>query len=123
MHVVKISNLSKVYGSGHTKVTAVSNVTFELEHGEIILIQGPSGSGKTTLLSIIGGLLSPSGGSVSFNGTDITELRQNELSDLRRKKIGFIFQTFNLLGNLTALENVRLVGELDGLSSKISRNR
>ena len=85
---------------------AVNDVTLNVQLGEIVMIMGPSGSGKTTLLTMLGGLLKPSSGQIELSGQEIAGLHQSALTKLRRQHIGFIFQSFNLLGNLTALENV-----------------
>lgn len=110
--VIKASQLSKIYGSGHTAVHAVSNVSLEINPGELVLIMGPSGSGKTTLLSMLGGLLSPSQGSVEIDGVNITTLDESQLPDIRALKIGFIFQAFNLLDALTVEENILFPAQL-----------
>jgi putative ABC transport system ATP-binding protein len=109
-----ISNLTKVYTEGHIKVKAVSSVDLHLYGGEIVGLFGPSGSGKTTLLSLIGCILSPTAGSVKIYGTEITALREADLSKMRRKYISFIFQGFNLFPALTAYENIMLVLGLRG---------
>lgn len=101
-------NVGKTYGSGHTEIVALSDVSLRVEEGEIILIMGPSGSGKTTLITILGGLLSPSSGSVTIDGQEITKLKEDKLPAFRLSKIGFIFQAFNLLSSLTAVENTAL---------------
>ena len=108
MALLVIDKLSKSYGTGHTKVEAVKNVSLRVVAGEIILIMGPSGSGKTTLLTIAGGLLKPTSGHVYIEGTCTTRLTEKELPHLRLTKLGFVFQSFNLLGALTAQENVAL---------------
>jgi putative ABC transport system ATP-binding protein len=107
--VIYTENLSKRYtlGGGHT-VTALNGVTLIIEAGEIVSIVGPSGSGKSTLLSIIGGLDTPTDGSVKIDGIETRRMNENQLTDLRNEKIGFIFQFFNLIPTLTAQENVAL---------------
>lgn len=100
------SNVTKIFGKGHTTVKAVDDVSLQINPGEIYLVMGPSGSGKTTLVTILGGLLSPTSGSVVIDQEDITQLKEDKLPTFRLKKIGFIFQTFNLLSALTATENV-----------------
>ncbi|MGC8614339.1 MAG: ABC transporter ATP-binding protein [Thermoprotei archaeon] len=107
---VEVQNVSKVYliGKGKIKVPAVENVTFKIKRGEFMLLMGPSGSGKTTLFNIIGGLDRPTSGAVFIDEVDISKLDAYELAWLRNKKIGYIFQTFNLIPVLTALENVEL---------------
>ena len=104
--ILETAGLTKIYGSGHTTVQAVRDVSLELRRGELVLILGPSGSGKTTLLSMLGGLLRPTAGRISVDGEAITAMNERRLPDVRARKIGFIFQAFNLLGALTAQENV-----------------
>lgn len=123
MPIISVKKISKVYGRGHTAVSAVREVSFEVAAGEIVLIMGPSGSGKTTLLTMIGGLLRPTNGEVQVNGTEITALSKKKLSDFRLHDIGFVFQSFNVLQNLTALENVQYAGQLAKLSGGEARGR
>jgi len=104
MHAV-----TKVYGAGDAAVTALDSVDFEARAGEVVVIMGPSGAGKTTFLTIAGALLRPTSGTVEISGTNITALREAQLPPVRREKVGFIFQSFNLLESLNALENVMLV--------------
>ncbi len=108
---VEVENLSKVYVLGKTgniRVNAVDDVSFKIRRGEFMLLMGPSGSGKTTLFNMIGGLDKPTSGSVYIDEVDISKLDAYELAWLRNKKIGYIFQTFNLIPVLTAFENVEL---------------
>lgn len=121
--ILSLENLSKVYGSGRTQVRAVDQVDLAIKPGEIVLIMGPSGSGKTTLLSMAGLLLSPSNGRILINGLDATGLSTANRADLRLKELGFVFQAYNLLGSLTALENVEVVMNLAGKRGKAARNR
>ena len=114
---LQISHVTKRYGAGSTEVTAVHDVSLSVSPGEIVLIMGPSGSGKTTLLSMLGALLKPTEGTIQLNGTMISALEENRLPDIRLKQFGFIFQDFNLLSALTALENVAIVAELAGAKS------
>lgn len=118
---MQIAHVTKRYGSGSTEVTAVRDVSLAVSPGEIVLIMGPSGSGKTTLLSMLGALLKPTEGAIQLNGTTISALAENKLPDIRLKQFGFIFQDFNLLSSLTALENVAIVAELAG--SKLGEAR
>ena len=107
MALLKIEKLNKIFNPGkHSEVRAVSDVDLEVNAAEIVMIMGPSGSGKTTLLTMIGGLLQPTSGQIILDGVRIQDLTSDELSKLRRENIGFIFQSFNLLQNLTAVENV-----------------
>ncbi len=112
MTTLSIENVSKRYGSGATEVSAVKDVSLTVEPGEIVLIMGPSGSGKTTLLSMLGALLKPTEGKITLNGLAISELNENKLPEIRLRQFGFVFQDFNLLSALTALENVAIVAEL-----------
>ncbi len=104
--VLRVNNLSKTYMQGKIPVHALSNVSFEVEKGEFLSIVGPSGSGKSTLLSLIGLLDKPTSGSVFIDGIEVTTVREGEVPKIRREKIGFVFQHFNLIPTLTALENV-----------------
>ena len=112
---LEVSHVTKRYGSGATEVAAVRDVSLSVAPGEIVLIMGPSGSGKTTLLSMLGALLKPSAGEIRMNGDVISAMRENRLPDIRLHKFGFIFQDFNLLSALSALENVAIVAELAGV--------
>ncbi len=120
MHV---TNVTKRYGSGATEVTAVRDVSLSVNPGEIVLIMGPSGSGKTTLLSMLGALLKPTEGEIYINGELISALSENRLPDIRLRQFGFIFQDFNLLSALTALENVAIVAVLTGLKNGTARKK
>ncbi len=104
--ILKIENLTKIYGVGQIEVRAVDSLDLEVSQGEIVLIMGPSGSGKTTLVTMIGALLKPSSGAVYIDGVDLVGLSEKARVKLRREKIGFVFQSFNLLTNLTAYENI-----------------
>ena len=103
-----VKDISKVFQSGDTKVTAVDNVSFSVPEGQFASIIGKSGSGKSTLLSILGALDKPSGGAIEVDGQDITKLHDRALIKYRGRKIGFVFQSYNLVPNLSALENVML---------------
>jgi putative ABC transport system ATP-binding protein len=120
---LQVTHVSKRYGSGTTEVIAVRDVSLSVAPGEIVLIMGPSGSGKTTLLSMLGALLKPSEGEIHLNGDVISALAENRLPDIRLKQFGFIFQDFNLLSALTALENVAIVAELGGMKSGAARKK
>jgi putative ABC transport system ATP-binding protein len=106
--IVQIENLSREFTMGGETVRALKEVSFDVEEGEFLTIMGSSGSGKTTLLNILGCLDKPSGGTYLLDGTNVGSLNRNQLSELRNKKIGFIFQAYNLLPRTTALENVQL---------------
>ncbi len=118
MSVLSVKNVSKIYGEGHISVKAVDNVSFEVAEGEVVLIMGPSGSGKTTLLSMIGSLLKPSEGQILIHNHDVTPLSEKELPKIRLSDVGFIFQAFNLLSNLTSLENVLIPMQELGMKKK-----
>ncbi len=107
--ILGMQGVTKVYGSGDAATTALDNIDFEARAGEVVVIMGPSGAGKTTFLTIAGALLRPTAGTVTVSGIEITSLGESGLPDVRREKIGFIFQSFNLLESLTSLENVALV--------------
>jgi len=107
-YVLEAKDATKVYEAGETKVTALSDVDLQVERGEFVSIMGPSGSGKTTLLVILGCFDKPTSGQVIIDGLDVTTMKEAELPKIRAEKIGFVFQTFNLIPTLTALENVEL---------------
>lgn len=114
MPVLKTEKLNKIYGNGEAQVNALSCVDFEVEAGEFVSIVGTSGSGKTTLLHMLGGLDRPSSGKVFVGGKDIFTLKEDELTVFRRRKIGFVFQSYNLVPVLNIYENIILHVELDG---------
>lgn len=116
--VLEVKEVSKVYGAGASRVIAVDAVTLAINKGEVLLIMGPSGSGKTTLLSIMGCILRPTSGEVLIEGRGISTLSEDELPDIRKNHIGFVFQSFNLFPSLTAAENVELVLRLKGYDKK-----
>ena len=111
--LIKAENISKVYGSGANQVTALHRANLEIASGEFLSIMGPSGSGKSTLLHLLSGLDYPTAGSLSYDGQEIYQLRDRELSAFRRRRIGFIFQQFHLLPVLTARENILMPLLLD----------
>lgn len=115
MNIITTDNLTKQYGSGETAVTALDQVNIQIASGEFVAVMGPSGCGKSTLLQLLGGLDAPTSGSILLEGTDLASLDDNALTLLRRQKIGFIFQFYNLLPVLTAGENVALPLILDGM--------
>jgi putative ABC transport system ATP-binding protein len=114
MSIVRTSNLSKIYGKGETAVTALDRVNVQVTAGEFVAVMGPSGCGKSTLLHLMGGLDRPSQGDVVVASHNLTDLNDKDLSELRRRKIGFVFQFFNLIPVLTATENAALPLLLDG---------
>jgi putative ABC transport system ATP-binding protein len=106
--IIRVENLVKVYRTGKVEVRALQGVTFEVHPGEFIAIMGPSGSGKTTLMNILGCLDTPTGGRYVLDGVEVSSLRENQLAEIRNRKIGFVFQNFHLLPRLTAFQNVEL---------------
>ncbi len=116
MEVLRVHNVSKTFGGGHTAVQALRHVHLHAVPGDIILIMGPSGSGKTTLLTIAGGLLKPTTGEVMIDNHELTKLTERELPGIRLKSLGFVFQSFNLLSALTAVENVAVPLLMSGQS-------
>ena len=117
-NVVTIRNLSKVYKQGDINVTALDNISLDIEVSEFLALMGPSGSGKSTLLHIIAGIDRPTSGECRVQDVDVTKLNESELADWRNQNVGFVFQTFNLIPVLTAYENVELPLLLTKLSSK-----
>ncbi|MEZ5115199.1 MAG: ABC transporter ATP-binding protein [Candidatus Nanopelagicales bacterium] len=122
--LLHVAGVTKTYGEGHTAVTAVADATMAVDQGEFVALLGPSGSGKTTLISIIGGLLSPTSGVVKLGGTDVTGLSRKELTRFRAEKVGFVFQSANLVPFLTAKENLLYVSTLaPGIGRKQAQQR
>ena len=121
MKILKIENLSKIYGKGDAKVIALDDISFEVEEGEFIAIIGPSGSGKSTLLHTIAGLEKPTSGKVYFYDKNIYEMNKKALTILRRQKIGIIYQFYNLIPTLNVEENILLPIELD--RKKVDKNK
>jgi putative ABC transport system ATP-binding protein len=120
---VELQHVTRVFGAGHTAVAALSGVTLSVASGELVAVMGPSGSGKSTLLNLIGGLDHPSSGRVLVNGADLAMLNPGELARLRRREVGFVFQEHNLLPQLSAVENVSLSLELDGVHLREARSQ
>ena len=114
MEILRIQNLTKIYGSGDTEVRALNNVSFSVQKGEFVAIVGPSGSGKSTLLHILGGVDRPTDGKVFIEGNDIYALNENSLAVFRRRQIGLIYQFYNLIPVLNVEENITLPLLLDG---------
>ena len=123
MSLIQTENLSKVYGTGETAVTALDHVNLQVNEGEFVAVMGPSGCGKSTLLHLLGGLDRPSEGGVSIEGTAIADMKDDDLTRLRRRKMGFIFQFFNLIPVLNAVENASLPVTLDGVKPVEARQR
>ena len=121
--LLRTEGLTKVFGWGNTVVRAVDDVTLEVREGEIVLIMGPSGSGKTTLLTMLGGLLKPTSGRVTLAGQEITSLGGAGLVEVHRHLVGFIFQSFNLLENLSVIENIEIVLNIAGVNGQRARDR
>ena len=113
MEILKVENLRKEYGEGNSKVVALDGVNLKVDRGEFVAIVGPSGSGKSTLLHIIGGVDSPDDGKVYIDGNDIANYSSKELAYFRRRKVGLIYQFYNLIPNLTVMHNIELPLKLD----------
>lgn len=105
---VKLENITKIYNMGEVEIRAVDGIDFSIQKGEFVVIVGPSGAGKTTVLNILGGMDTASGGRITVDGQDITKYSERQLTGYRRDDIGFVFQFYNLIPNLTALENVEM---------------
>lgn len=118
MRAVEAKQLTKIFGSGRTAVKAVDGISLKINAGDIILVMGPSGSGKTTLISMLGSLMRPSSGTVLLEGEDISKMPDDDLADLRLHRLGFIFQSFNLLSALNAQENTAIPLIAAGTSKK-----
>ena len=112
MSYIEFKNVSKTYQMGEVEIKALNKANFEIDEGELVVILGPSGAGKTTCLNILGGMDSATSGSFIIDGVDVTNLKDKELIKYRRNDIGFVFQFYNLVQNLTALENVELANQL-----------
>ena len=112
MSIVRFENVSRIYRSGGHELRALDRVSFTLDEGKFVVILGPSGAGKSTLLNLLGGLDSPSEGTITVSGADISKLTDNELADYRASAVGFVFQFYNLIPTLTVYENVKLVSEI-----------
>ncbi len=118
MKIITIKDLHKVYNDSHVPVKAVNGINVDFEEGEFAAIVGPSGSGKTTFLNMVGGLDKPTEGEIEINNIKVSQLSNREMIDFRLKNIGFVFQSYNLIPVLTALENVAFIMELQGIGKK-----
>lgn len=121
--ILKVAGLEKRYSSGNKQLTVLHDIAFDVEKGQTFSIVGPSGSGKTTLLGLCAGLDAPSAGSVALCGQDLSSLNEDQRAQLRNKEVGFIFQNFQLLPTLTALENVSVPLELQGAKNAIQKSK
>jgi putative ABC transport system ATP-binding protein len=121
--VVRATGLTRVFGQGEAAVRAVDAIDLTVHEGELVLIMGPSGSGKTTLLTMLGGLLKPTSGTIEVGGKEITSMSEHDLVSLRRKDVGFVFQSFNLWDSLSVLENVELPLNMAGVTGDDARER
>jgi putative ABC transport system ATP-binding protein len=119
--MLELENITKVYKAGQTEIPALRGISCRIESGEMVSIIGPSGSGKSTLMNIIGCLDKPTSGRYRLDGTEVSELNDNQLAEIRNKKIGFVFQSFNLLSRTTALANVELPLIYGGASNRRQR--
>lgn len=118
MDAIKVTNLKKSFKVGKESIDVLKNINFTVEKGEFVSIMGPSGGGKSTLLYLLGGLDKPTSGSVEINGRDLSKVKEKEMSKLRRDKIGFVFQFYNLVPNLSVEDNIMLPLILDGKKIK-----
>lgn len=123
MSIIKVNGLSKVFGSKENANKVLDDISFEIKKGEFVSLMGASGSGKSTLLYLLGGLDKPTDGEVFINGEDINKLKEKQIAKLRRKDIGFVFQFYNLVQNLTVEENIMLPVVMDGKKEKDYKDR
>ena len=121
--VIDVHDLTKTYRMGDVIVNALAGVTFQVKRGELLAIMGPSGSGKSTMMNMLGCLDIPTSGEYYLDGERVSTLNDNQLADIRNRKVGFVFQRFMLLSNLTALGNVELTMRYDGVPAKERRQR
>jgi putative ABC transport system ATP-binding protein len=123
MSLIRLENISRRYEMGYETVHALREVSVQIERGEYVAIMGPSGSGKSTLMNLLGCLDTPTAGKYELNGTDVSEMDDNDLAEIRNREIGFVFQTFNLLPRSNALHNVELPLIYGGMDSETRRER
>ena len=121
--MITLTNVKRIFRTQDIETTALNNINLSVDHGEFVAIMGPSGCGKSTLLSILGMLDSPSSGSFTFVGTDISNYNENKLAELRKANIGFVFQSFNLIDELTVFENVELPLQYQKIAKKERKQR
>ena len=121
MEILRVENLTKVYGKGENEVRALDGVSFSVEKGEFVAVIGPSGSGKSTLLHILGGVDRPTGGKVFMDGKDVYAQNEEQLAIFRRRQVGLIYQFYNLIPVLNVTENITLPVLMDG--QKVNQNR
>lgn len=121
--MIKLKNISKIYSNDGVTTTALKSISFEIAKGEFVAIMGPSGSGKSTLMHILGALDSPTSGQYFLNDQDISKLRDDDLAEIRNQKIGFVFQSFNLLPRTSALKNVMLPMAYAGISADVREQK
>lgn len=112
MPFIEFKNVTKTYKTGEIEIKAADSISFPIEKGEFVIIVGPSGAGKTTVLNMLGGMDKPTSGIINVDGTDIAQFNENELTTFRRDDVGFVFQFYNLVQNLTAYENVELATQI-----------
>src|SRR5882762_2234185 len=123
MNIIQVSHLSKIYHTGAGETVALADVSFNIQKGEFVAIMGPSGSGKSTLMHLLGCLDTPTSGTYILDGENVEKLTQDELADIRNRKIGFIFQAFNLLPRTTVLQNVMLPMRYAGVPMEERKER
>ncbi len=121
--MIEIKNITKTYSNGDIVFTALHGISFKIEDGEFVAIMGPSGSGKSTLMHILGALDTPTTGTYFLDGKDVSTMSEDQLADIRKEKIGFVFQSFNLLPRTTVLRNVELPLMYEGVNIKIRSER
>jgi len=122
-HALKVENLSKIYDTSAGRVVALDKVSFTIKKGEFVSIVGPSGSGKSTVLNMIGALDRPTSGKISIDGIDMFSMNDSEIATMRNERIGFIFQSFNLINRTTVLKNVKLPGLISGMPHDVAEFR
>lgn len=122
-HALHVENLSKIYDTSAGRVVALDKVSFTIKKGEFVSIVGPSGSGKSTILNMIGALDRPTSGKISIDGIDMFSMNDSEIATMRNKRIGFIFQSFNLINRTTVIKNVKLPGLISGMSHDVAEFR